>query len=219
MSPCFQDLTHLSVLSCHNLKYLFSSSTLGSFVKVQDIDIVYYFQIELKTICILHVSFPNLEEILISNMKNLEMIWRNQLTKDSMKAQHCQKLCKVNINSSKNLYVKRCGIEEIVAKEGVEDTTAKTFVFPHLTCLKLHDLQELKCFHPGIHNIKWLVLKESKLIGCDKWITYLLWSYLPLISLISWYSLFPWSKRASPTQLQFGAKRDLQPNAQHGITR
>ncbi|TXG73703.1 hypothetical protein EZV62_002282 [Acer yangbiense] len=61
-----------------------------------------------------------------------------------------------------------CGIEEIVAKEGAEDAAARTFVFPHLTCLKLHDLQELKCFYPGIHTIEWPVLKELELIGCDK---------------------------------------------------
>ena len=43
-----------------------------------------------------------------------------------------------------------------------------TFVFPHLTCLKLEDLKELRCFYPGIYTIEWPVLKELNLIGCDK---------------------------------------------------
>ncbi|TXG69303.1 hypothetical protein EZV62_004238 [Acer yangbiense] len=130
------------------------------------------------------VSFPNLEEILIFYLNNLEMIWH----KDSMKnAQHCQKLHRVDINRCKslktlfplstarnlfqlkNLEVTRCnGIEEIVAKEGAEDAAARTFVFPQLTCLTLEDLQELKCFYPGIHTIEWPVLKGLKLIGCEK---------------------------------------------------
>ena len=37
MSPCFQNLTNLSVWSCRNLKHLFSSSTLGSFEQLQDL--------------------------------------------------------------------------------------------------------------------------------------------------------------------------------------
>ena len=87
-----------------------------------------------------------------------------------MNAQHCQKLCKVDIKSCrslkklfpasiarnlfqlKDLNVETCGIEEIVAMEGAEDAAAMTFVFPQLTSLTLVDLQELKCFYPGIHG-------------------------------------------------------------------
>ncbi|TXG69608.1 hypothetical protein EZV62_004543 [Acer yangbiense] len=214
MSPCFQNLTDLSIRSCNNLKYLFSFSTLGSFVQLQDLSIGECKVLEaiiridelgnnveypcLKKLKIEgcpkikafifndKVSFPNLEEIRISNMINLEMIWQNQLTMDSMNAQLCQKLCKVDINSCKSLkklfppsiarnlfqlkdlYVIQCGIEEIVAKEGAEDAAAMTFGFPQLTCLKLQDVQELKCFYHGIHTIEWPVLKELILIGCDK---------------------------------------------------
>ena len=39
MSPSFQNLTDLSIWSCNNLKYLFSFSTLGSFVQLQDLTI------------------------------------------------------------------------------------------------------------------------------------------------------------------------------------
>ncbi|KAL5823719.1 hypothetical protein ACOSQ4_021619 [Xanthoceras sorbifolium] len=132
------------------------------------------------------VSFPNLEEIQISNMKNLEMIWHNQFTKDSMNAQNCQKLCKVVVNNCQNLkilfppsiarnlfrlkdlYVMGCGIEQVVAKEGADDVAARLFVFPQLTDLKLQDLQVLKCFYPDIHTVEWQVLKKLVIIGCDK---------------------------------------------------
>ncbi|KAL5823718.1 hypothetical protein ACOSQ4_021618 [Xanthoceras sorbifolium] len=199
-----------------NSKYVFSSSILVSFVQLQELDIQncnvleaiiriddLEYNVELSSLKKLNidscsevkafifndkVSFPNLEEIQISNMKNLEMIWHNQLTKDSMNAQHCQKLCKVEIYTSpslkglfppsiarnlfqlKDLYVKGCGIEQVVAQEEAGDAaaSARTFVFPQLTYLKLEYLQELKCFYPGIHTVEWRVLKKLDVIGCDK---------------------------------------------------
>ncbi|KAL5823703.1 hypothetical protein ACOSQ4_021603 [Xanthoceras sorbifolium] len=207
---------NLRTLKLHTitLKYVFSSSTLGSFVQLQDLDINnckvleeiiriddLEDNVELSSLKSLKietcsevkafifndkVSFPNLEEIQISNMKNLEMIWHNQFTKDSMNAQNCQKLCKVVVNNCQNLknlfppsiarnlfqlkdlYVKRCGIEQVVAKEGADDVAARLFVFPQLTYLKLKNLQELKCFYPGIHTIEWPAVMELNIIGCDK---------------------------------------------------
>ncbi|KAL5825649.1 hypothetical protein ACOSQ3_021712 [Xanthoceras sorbifolium] len=209
----FRNLKTLK-LDTINLKYVFSSSILGSFVQLQDLDIQnckvleeiiriddLEDNVELSSLKSLQidtcsevkafifndkVSFPNLEEIQISNMKNLEMIWHNQFTEDSMNAQNCQKLCKVEVDNCQNLknlfppsiamnlfqlkdlYVKRCGIEEVVAKEGADDIAARTFVFPQLTYLKLEDLQELKCFYPGIHTVEWPVLKKLDVIDCDK---------------------------------------------------
>ena len=84
---------------------------------------------------ILQVTFPSLEEIEISDMDNLEMIWHNQL-EDSQNVQNCQKLCKVlvkkcqslqnlfpasivrNLWQLKDIYVEECGIKEIIKKEG-----------------------------------------------------------------------------------------------------
>ncbi|KAL5825648.1 hypothetical protein ACOSQ3_021711 [Xanthoceras sorbifolium] len=209
----FRNLKTLT-LDTINLKYVFSSSILGSFVQLQDLDIQnckvleeiiriddLEYNVELSSLKSLKietcsevktfifndkVSFPNLEEIQISNMKNLEMIWHNQFTKDSMNAQNCQKLCKVVVNNCQNLknlfppsiamnlfqlkdlYVKRCGIEEVVAKEGADDIAARTFVFPQLTYLQLEDLLELKCFYPGIHTVEWPMLKKLDVIDCDK---------------------------------------------------
>ena len=130
---------------------------------------------------ILQVTFPSLEEIKISDMDNLEMIWHTQL-EDSQNVQNCQKLCKVSVRKCqslknlfpasivrnlwqlKDIYVEECGIKEIITKEG-GDTM---FVFPELTSLSLHNLQRLKCFYPGIHTTRWPILKRLKVIGCDK---------------------------------------------------
>ncbi|KAK2643077.1 hypothetical protein Ddye_024840 [Dipteronia dyeriana] len=117
-----------------NLKYVFSSSTLGSFVLLQSLDIHYctvleeiiriddlknHFELpslkELRIskcpamkslICSDKVTFPSLEEIEISDMDNLKMIWHNQF-EDSQNIRTCQKLCKVkvtNCQSLKNLF-------------------------------------------------------------------------------------------------------------------
>ncbi|TXG69557.1 hypothetical protein EZV62_004492 [Acer yangbiense] len=193
-----------------NLKYVFSSSTLGSFVQLQRLRIDNCRVLEeiiriddlknnvelpsLKTlqikgcpqmksfICSDKVTFPSLEEIEISDMDNLEMIWHNQL-EDSLNVQNCQKLCKVSVKKCqslqnlfpasivrnlwqlKDIYVKECGIKEIVAKEEAGD---KMFVFPELTSLSFHNLLELKCFYPGIHTTKWPMLNKLNIIGCDK---------------------------------------------------
>ncbi|TXG69496.1 hypothetical protein EZV62_004431 [Acer yangbiense] len=193
-----------------NLKYVFLSSTLGSFVQLQRLRIDNCRVLEeiiriedlkinvkltsLKTlqikgcpqmksfICSDKVTFPSLEEIEISDMDNLEMIWHNQL-EDSLNVQNCQKLCKVlvkkcqslqnlfpasivqNLWQLKDIYVKECGIKEIVAKEKGGD---RMFVFPELTSLSLHNLLELKCFYPGIHTTKWPMLNKVNVIGCDK---------------------------------------------------
>ncbi|TXG69535.1 hypothetical protein EZV62_004470 [Acer yangbiense] len=198
-----------------NLKYVFSSSTLGSFVQLQSLEINNCTVLE-EIIRIDHdlknnvelpslkklkiekcpqmksfifsdkVTFPSLEEIKMSGMDNLEMIWHNQF-EDSQNVQNCQKLCKVSVSncqSLKNLFpasivrnlwqlkdicVEECGIKEIVAKkEGAEEAGDRMFLFPELTSLSLHNLQELKCLYPGIHTTKWPMLKKLNVFGCDK---------------------------------------------------
>ncbi|TXG69555.1 hypothetical protein EZV62_004490 [Acer yangbiense] len=132
-----------------NLKYVFSSSTLGSFVQLQRLDIHWCSVLEeiiriddlknnvelpsLKYLGITKcpamksfifsdkVTFPSLEEIEISDMDNLEMIWHNQL-EDSHNFQYCQKLCKISL---KDIYVEECGIKEIIAKEEAGDRTGQ----------------------------------------------------------------------------------------------
>ncbi|KAL5756983.1 hypothetical protein ACOSQ2_021729 [Xanthoceras sorbifolium] len=214
MSSCFQNLTNLTIWNCCNLKYVFSSSTIGSFVQLQFLYIKDCRElkeivrsddlgnnVELPSLNKLwiwechkmktlisgdKVTFPNLKEIEMDFMDNLEMIWHNQL-EDSKNIQCCQQLCKVKVSSCKSLknifpasiarnlsrlnhiYVKKCGITEIVEKEGgVKEAVDRTFVFPELTSLRLHNLQQLRCFYPGMHTTKWPMLKKLELIDCDK---------------------------------------------------
>ncbi|KAL5825707.1 hypothetical protein ACOSQ3_021770 [Xanthoceras sorbifolium] len=214
MSCCFQNLIDLAIENCCNLKYVFSSSTIGSFVQLQFLHISYCRElkeivrsddlgnnVELPSLNKLwirgchktktlisgdKVTFPNLKEIRTGFMNNLEMIWHNQL-EDSKNVQCCQQLCKVEVTSCKsvkNIFpasiarnlsrlnhidVEECGITEIVEKEGgVKEVVDRTFVFPELTSLRLHNLQQLRCFYPGMHTTKWPMLKKLELIDCDK---------------------------------------------------
>ncbi|TXG46194.1 hypothetical protein EZV62_028308 [Acer yangbiense] len=194
-SCCFQNLADLIISGCCNLKYLFSSSTLTSFVHLQCLVIRYCTVLEeiiriddsrndvtlplltklsiencpeMKAFIFSNkVTFPSLEEIEISDMDNLEMIWQNQFD-DSLNLKYYPKLSKMrvtncqslknlfpasiarNLRQLKDLHVDDCSIEEIVAKEeGAEGT----FVFPQLTSLGLQQLP---------------MLKKLNVVGCDK---------------------------------------------------
>ncbi|KAL5756993.1 hypothetical protein ACOSQ2_021739 [Xanthoceras sorbifolium] len=208
---CVQSLTSLNVQNCSNLKYLFSSSTLGSFKQLQHLQIYNCKDleeliriddncsnyVEFPSLEKLHidscpelrefifsdkVSFPSLQEIRICYMKNLKMIWQNQLIES---VPYCPKLSKVSLCVCQNLeslfpasiaksllqleelHVDTCGIKEIVSKGGVEEAGAR-FVFPQLTSLHLNYLEELRCFCPGKHTTEWPKLNELKVECCDK---------------------------------------------------
>ncbi|TXG48780.1 hypothetical protein EZV62_024655 [Acer yangbiense] len=108
ISSCFQCLRQFSIEHCNNLKVLFSSSMVA--------------------------IFPSLEEIKISGMDDLEMIWPNQLCKDSfrnlksMEVTWCNKLLTIfqsnmleRIMRLESLIVSDCYlIEEIFDLRGVE---------------------------------------------------------------------------------------------------
>ncbi|KAK3219079.1 hypothetical protein Dsin_013049 [Dipteronia sinensis] len=181
---CYPKLSKMTVTNCQSLKNLFPASIAMNLSQLK--------QLYVKN-CGINafifgdkVTFPSLEEIEISDMGNLETIWQTQF-EDSQNVQNCQKLCKLsltNCHSLKNLfpasvvgnllqlkdiYVKECGIKEIVAKEkGAEEACDRRFVFPELTSLRLENLLELKCFYPGIHTTKWPMLKMLNVTGCDK---------------------------------------------------
>ncbi|TXG48206.1 hypothetical protein EZV62_027500 [Acer yangbiense] len=206
-SRCFQSLTTLIVRSCDNLKYLFSSSTLGSLKQLQHLEIKYCKEleeliriddncsnyVEFPSLEKLHiqscpeirefifsdkVSFPSLQEIQIHRMKNLKMIWQNQLIES---VQYCPKLCIMELENCKSLenlfpasitrslleleklHVSSCGIKEIVSKEErVDQEEAARFVFPRLSSLKLYSLEERGCFYPGKHTTEWPKLRKLK---------------------------------------------------------
>ncbi|XP_031275031.1 uncharacterized protein LOC116133465 [Pistacia vera] len=66
----------------------------------------------------------------------------------------------------KQLKMISCGLEEIVAKEEVDETPR--FLFPQLTFLMLANLPELKCFYLGLHTTEWPMLEFLGVFHCEK---------------------------------------------------
>ncbi|KAJ0086497.1 hypothetical protein Patl1_07029 [Pistacia atlantica] len=66
----------------------------------------------------------------------------------------------------KQLKMISCGLEEIVAKEEVDETPR--FLFPQLTFLMLANLPELKCFYLGLHTTEWPMLESLGVFHCEK---------------------------------------------------
>ncbi|XP_044482728.1 disease resistance protein SUMM2-like isoform X3 [Mangifera indica] len=192
---CIQNLTRLIIWGCGNVKYLFSSSTIGSFEQVQYLEIsncsvleeiifidelrgeeekdviftrLNYIKIEqcpvLRAFILENISvdlttsneeedmrlveihqdgikpffngkviFPSLEEIVISHMDNLEMIWNNQVGELSfcklklVEVECCNKLQTLftsnlleRFTSLKSITVSDCGLlEEIFQIQGL----------------------------------------------------------------------------------------------------
>ncbi|TXG65719.1 hypothetical protein EZV62_006994 [Acer yangbiense] len=129
--------------------------------------------------------FPNLEDIIISHMDNLEMIrclpkLKYVRNKDPQGILSFQNLRAVRVSACQNLKILfpasisisllqleeldmyNCGVEEIISKEG-EAKAAARFVFPRMTSLRLCKLAELRNFYPGIHNSEWPMLKKLEL--------------------------------------------------------
>ncbi|KAL5825716.1 hypothetical protein ACOSQ3_021779 [Xanthoceras sorbifolium] len=125
----FPNLKTLIVRNCSNLKYFFSSSTLGSFKQLQHLQIYNCKDLEelirIDDNCSNYVEFPSLEklhiescpelrefifsdkvsfpcllEIRVNYMENLKMIWQNQLIES---VPYCPKLCKVSLRRCQNL--------------------------------------------------------------------------------------------------------------------
>ncbi|KAJ0034887.1 hypothetical protein Pint_26097 [Pistacia integerrima] len=125
------------------------------------------------------VALPSLEEMVISGMDNLKIIWNNQLSEHSfrklqiVRVSGCQNLENLfpasiarNLFELEELEMVNCGVEEIVSKEERAEA-AVMFVFPRVTFLKLSFLQRLRCFYPGTHSSEWLVLKNLEVYDCD----------------------------------------------------
>ncbi|TXG65739.1 hypothetical protein EZV62_007014 [Acer yangbiense] len=106
-----------------------------------------------------------LQELCIDELPKLKHIWN----KDPQAQLFFKSQRKLEVYNCQNLKdVENCGqVEEIVAKEG-EAKAAVRFVFPEVTSIKLNNLPQLRTFYPGVHSSKWLVLKELKVVGCDK---------------------------------------------------
>ncbi|KAE8695439.1 Detected protein of confused Function [Hibiscus syriacus] len=102
-------------------------------------------------------SFPKLREIDISHLSNLKYIWKNASV-----ARYLPQLS--------GLIIAHCGVEEIISKveEGLDSETTVTFEFDQLSYLWLWGLRECKCFYPGRHTTEWPMLKELKAYECGE---------------------------------------------------
>ncbi|TXG69582.1 hypothetical protein EZV62_004517 [Acer yangbiense] len=179
-----------------NLKYVFSSSTLGSFVQLQSLEIdncsvleeiiriddlknnvelpsLKNLQIEkcpaMKSFIFSDkVTFPSLEEIKISDMNNLEMIWHNQL-EDSQNVQNCQKLCKVSVLPN----LEELGLDGRKIKM-VWQRPFPEILFPKLKFLEIQNDESTvlspNCL-PRSHNLERLSLENSSyewIFSCEE---------------------------------------------------
>ncbi|TXG65706.1 hypothetical protein EZV62_006981 [Acer yangbiense] len=123
-----------------------------------------------------------LQKLYISGLPKLKHIWKKD-PQEELSFENLQRVYVSDCQSLKDLFpasigrsllqlvelnVINCGkLEEIVAKEG-EAKEAARFVFPKVTSIRLEGLPELRTFYRGVHSSKWEVLKELKVVGCDK---------------------------------------------------
>ncbi|KAI9112143.1 hypothetical protein K1719_016666 [Acacia pycnantha] len=99
----FHKLANLSVEGCSHLKYLFSSSIVGSFPNLKQVEIRECEMMQ-EIICIEgrndtttdEVGLPKLETLVISNMKRLKKVWHPQFEGlKTMEVNNCEKLINI----------------------------------------------------------------------------------------------------------------------------
>ncbi|KAI9079849.1 hypothetical protein K1719_038095 [Acacia pycnantha] len=99
------------------------------------------------------VSFPNLQEVVVSHCEKLETLLPASMAKNLVK-----------------LEISKCyALVEIVGKaEAVASKQSSTFQLPSLTSLRLDDLPELQCFYPEISILECPKLGVLRVIKCTK---------------------------------------------------
>ncbi|GKV53321.1 hypothetical protein SLEP1_g59854, partial [Rubroshorea leprosula] len=130
------------------------------------------------------VAFPSLEQLDISRLAKLRIIWHHQLPADSfcklknLSISFCAKLLNIFpsyklarlLTSVEELRVGCCdGLEEIfeLGELNVEESRAvPRFALPHLSTIGLCGLRSLKYFYPGKHIIECPKLKDFFASGC-----------------------------------------------------
>ncbi|MBA0819260.1 hypothetical protein Gohar_025543, partial [Gossypium harknessii] len=119
------------------------------------------------------VAIPSLERMTISVLTNAKMIFHNELPPDSfqnlreLSVSDCWRLKNIfpaliakHLPQLEHLWIRRCGVEEIVSEgEGVEEQPV-SFEFPKVSSLVVEHLEKLKCFYKGQHTIVWPMLKK-----------------------------------------------------------
>ncbi|XP_061993810.1 disease resistance protein At4g27190-like [Rosa rugosa] len=126
------------------------------------------------------VEFPNLKKLSFDGLAKLTTIWNNQFSLESSKNLEiieivsCDSLKNIfpvsvarNLLQLKELIVKSCGVEEIVAKEESLQTKPK-FVFPKVTLVIFDGLYNLTNFYPRMHVTSWPSLNDLSVLRCAK---------------------------------------------------
>ncbi|XP_061364302.1 uncharacterized protein LOC133307764 [Gastrolobium bilobum] len=158
--PSFSKLANLIVENCGELKYLFSSTMVGSFNSLKRLEIskchlmdeiIATEERNNDASALNEVLFSKLETIILKDMKNLETIWHWQFdTVKTLQVKNCEKIVVVfpssvleTYNNLEMVEVTDCAlVEEIFEltsneKSCIEDTT-------HLKTITLEDLPKLK---------------------------------------------------------------------------
>ncbi|XP_052724944.1 uncharacterized protein LOC108347396 isoform X2 [Vigna angularis] len=102
------------------------------------------------------VSFPNLEEVIVTDCRSLVTLLSSSLAK--------------SVEKLKTLRMDRCEkLKEIVGEEDErEHGMTLTFEFPCLTVLFLLDMPLLSCFYPGKHYLECPILDSLCVAYCPK---------------------------------------------------
>ncbi|KAM3731329.1 hypothetical protein ACB098_12G154700 [Castanea mollissima] len=166
----FCKLKKLGVAKCKNVMNIFPPNMLR---RLQNLEIL-----EIRDCNLVEEVFDikgvnvdeKLKHIWSSNLQAI-LTFQNLLTIEVCNCKSLKSLFPVSVAKSleqlKQLEIRDCGLEEILAMEEGLETVTK-FVFPRLVSLKLFSLPELKCFYPGKQTSEWPSLKHLDISECDK---------------------------------------------------
>ncbi|KAI9112197.1 hypothetical protein K1719_016720 [Acacia pycnantha] len=179
----FHKLANLSVEGCSRLKYLFSSSIVGSFPNLKQLEIRECEMME-EIISIEgrnagaathEVVLPKLETLLISNMKRLKKIWHSQF--DGLKTteiNNCEKLTNIFPYDMQgtfgSLEILKClfPLEEVICNlETLALTMPSSVTFSHLTSLKVEDCNGLVHLITSSTARSLVTLTTMKISNCN----------------------------------------------------
>ena len=188
ISNSFRKLERMTVSKCDNLTNIFPPNMLGRLQNLQDLRISdcgsaeEVFEIQGTNVEeVGDMAAIELRELWLENLPKLKHVWsmdpqeifsfeKLQVVRiwncPSLKSVFPTSVAKALVQL-KDLDIRDCAVEEIVAKEeGIETVTLS--LFPQLISLNIERLPELKSFYPGKHTSEWPSLKYLTISDCDK---------------------------------------------------
>ncbi|KAK2414220.1 hypothetical protein QL285_036836 [Trifolium repens] len=172
------NLSVLIVENCGELKYLFSSTMVQSFVNLKRLEIsncnlmneiIATERRNDVSIALKEVPFPKLETIVLKDMENLKTVWHYQF--DTVKTLEVQN--STGCSHLEELHIKDCGKMKEIVLEKTESTCASpTFEFNQLHTILLWNLHSLKGFYAGNHILTCPSLRKLDVYGCAKFNLY-----------------------------------------------